>query len=396
MNYPAEQQSTTPHDLRVSQRAIDLRAPDIEIRPTSRVAVAHEWISQRAGSEKTFEQIAQVFPEADLFALTHTAGVEIDTGGRPINTTWIDRSSLLRNRRALSLPAMPLAWRTLSDATYDTVVTSSHACAKGFGPAREALHLSYIHAPMRYAWNASIDQRAGGSIDLLAPARAAMRRWDRNSVQWVDSFAANSTAVAERINQFYDREARVIAPPVDVSFFSDAPRLERTHLLAFSRFVPYKRIDIAIDVAERLGVRLVIAGSGPEEARLRASAARLPSGQVTFVISPSQETLRELYASALALVFPAHEDFGIIPVEAQASGCPVLGLNKGGSLDTVEHGVTGFLAHDQTVEAFTDAATQLLGTLPDPWDCQRHAADFGAHRFRREIRDWVAEIEAAA
>ncbi len=368
--------------------------PDLEIRPSARRAIAHEWITQRAGSEKTFEQISVVFPEADLFALTHTAGVEVSTGGRQINTTWIDRAPVLRTRRALSLPLMPMAWRTVSSETYDTVISSSHACAKGFGPGRDALHLSYMHAPMRYAWNAAIDGRAGGPVDLLAPARAVMRRWDRRSADWVDSFAANSSAVAQRINDYYDREARVIAPPVDVTYFSDAPRLPRTHLLAFSRFVTYKRLDIAIGVSERLGIPLVIAGSGPEEANLRAEADRLAPGQVTFSISPSQAELRELYARSLALVFPAHEDFGIIPVEAQAAGCPVLALNKGGSLDTVAHKVSGYLVEEQTIESFADGAVRLLDASPDPWACQRNAADFGAHRFRREIREWVAETEA--
>ncbi len=379
------------HSVAQADQRIDLREQGTEAQQTERIAVVHEWITQRAGSEKTFEQLAATLPGADLFALTHSDGVAIETGGRPITTTTLDRIPLLRDHRALALPLMPLAWRVASNERYDTVITSSHACAKGFGPARAALHLCYCHAPMRYAWNSAIDGRTSGSIDLLAPARNVMRRWDHNSANWVDSFAANSTAVAERIANYYGREARVIAPPVEVEFFSDAPRRKRSHLLAFSRFISYKRLDIAIGVSGRLDIPLVIAGFGPDEHRLRASAERFAPGLVTFAIRPDQHQLRELYANSLALIFPAHEDFGIIPIEAQAAGCPVVGLSRGGSLDTVKHGVSGILIEDQTIEAFADATARLLDNPPEPWACQRNAVNFGEHRFRREIREWLAD-----
>ena len=361
-----------------------------------RTAVAHEWITQRAGSEKTFEQLAAVLPVADLFALTHTAGVEIETGGRPIITSSLDRNRLLKNHRALALPFMPNAWRTISKANYDVVITSSHACAKGFWPGRDALHLSYVHAPMRYAWDAQIDGRLDGAIDVLAPGRAALRRWDKKSTAWVDSFAANSTAVADRIRRYYGREAHVIAPPVDVDYFDAATPTERGHLLAFSRFIPYKRLDLAIHVAAELGEPLVIAGSGPLEAQLRKTASEVAPALVTFVISPSQAELRTLYAGAKALLFPAYEDFGIIPIEAQAAGCPVVGLARGGSLDTVSDGQTGILVSEQTIEAFSEATRTVITEGISEELCKRHAAGFGSSRFRAEVNQWIRQALADA
>ncbi len=361
-----------------------------------RTAVAHEWITQRAGSEKTFEQLAAVLPVADLYALTHTDGVDIETGGRPITTSSLDRNRFLKNRRALALPFMPNAWRTISRTDYDVVLTSSHACAKGFWPGRDALHLSYVHAPMRYAWDAQIDGRLDGAIDVLAPGRAALRHWDKNSTRWVDSFAANSTAVADRIRRYYGREARVIAPPVDVEYFASAQPTERAHLLAFSRFIPYKRLDLAIHVAAELGEPLVVAGSGPLEAELRTLAERIAPSLVTFVISPSQTELRTLYAGAKALLFPAYEDFGIIPIEAQACGAPVIGLSRGGSVDTVSDTRTGLLVDDQRMEAFAAATKSVIENGIDPQACRDHAAGFSSARFRAEIHQWLRQELADA
>ncbi len=186
------------------------------------MALAHEWIDQRAGSEKTFEVLAGLYPEADLYALTNSMGSAF-AGGRPVRTTFISRIPALRDRKALALPLMPLAWRAASRQQYDLVITSSHACVKGFRPAREAIHLCYCHAPMRYVWDPH-DARGGlHRLERYGPG-AALRRWDRNSVRWVDDFAAISTAIQERIERSYGRESRVIHPPVDTSFYSPAPR----------------------------------------------------------------------------------------------------------------------------------------------------------------------------
>lgn len=352
------------------------------------MAIAHEWISARAGSEKVFEELAALFPAADLYALTHTPGVRIATGNRPIRTTWLNRTGWLRDRRGLLLPLMPLAWRTTGRGrSYSTVITSSHACVKGFRPARGARHFCYVHAPMRYVWNPDIDAR-GGSM-LAAPARAALRRWDRQSADWVDSFAANSSAVASRIRSVYGREARVIAPPVDTAFFSGAPDLPRRGLVTLGRLIPYKGHDVAIRVAANLGLPLTIVGRGPEEQRLRGLAAEV-GGRVTFLIDASDDEVRRAVASAAALLFAANEDFGIVPVEAQAAGTPVIGPAIGGLLDTVVPGVTGILAADLSVESMARATEEALSANLSGEQCRINADRFSVRRFRCEIAAWVA------
>jgi len=358
-----------------------------------RMAIAHEWVSARAGSEKVFEELARIYPEADLYALTATPGVNLETGGREIRTTVLDRLGPMRDRRGLLLPAMPAAWRAMArDEHYDTVITSSHACVKGFKPGRGARHFCYVHAPMRYAWNPEIDARGGGLA--AAPARAALRRWDRRSVRWVDDFAANSSAVADRIKQFYGREARVIHPPVDTTFFAAAKPQARDGLVTLGRLIPYKGHDIAIRTAAELGVFIRIVGRGPEEERLRSLASDL-GVRAEFVTNASDREVRDAVASARALIFAAIEDFGIVPVEAQAAGTPVVGPAAGGLLDTVTDGVTGILAEDLSVASMVAAAHDVFARDIDPLVCKDAARRFGVDRFRDEVCSWLVGGQVA-
>lgn len=292
---------------------------------------------------------------------------------------------------------MPLAWRYATRARYDVVVTSSHACAKGFRPARTALHLCYCYTPMRYAWLTEVDRRTrGGLVDRATDLPlASLREWDRRAAGWVDEFAGISTAVAERIQRFYGRPARVIHPPVDTSYFTVDRAVPREDmLLAVSRMVPYKRLDLAIDAARRVGMPLVVAGTGPEEAALRAHAAAT-GAEVTFVPRPDDETLRRLYRTARALVFPSVEDFGIVPVEAQACGTPVVALAEGGSLDTVVDGTTGVLVDGQDAAGLAAGVEKVLASPPDPDACRAHAEGFSRLRFLAEVEEWVATAAAS-
>lgn len=356
-------------------------------RTVGRIAIAHEWVSARAGSEKVFEELARVYPEADLFALTATPGVELQTNGRGISTTFLDRVGPMRDRRGVTLPAMPLAWRLAGrQKTYDTVITSSHACVKGFWPGRSSRHYCYVHAPMRYVWNPEIDDRGGRRA--LLPARAALRAWDRNSTRWVDSFAANSTSVAERVWQSYGREARVIHPPVDTTFFAGSRVESRDGLVTIGRLIPYKGHDLAIRVAAEMDLPIKVVGKGPEEGNLRRLAREL-GARVSFIVDGSDEDVRASVASSRALIFAADEDFGIVPVEAQAAGTPVVGPNVGGLRDTVISGQTGVLARSLMVRDLVEATQAvLLGSMSEKM-CRSNAERFGVERFRREIVEWV-------
>ena len=359
------------------------------------MALCHEWLNARHGSEKTFEAMAAALPSAALHALTINPAAEFLLGGRPVGTTFLDHPRLRRADRLLQLPLMPLAWRYASSARYDVVVTSSHACAKGFGPARRALHLCYCHTPMRYAWVASIDQRRRPSAASRAGARA-LRAWDRRSERWVDGFAANSTAVQARIERVYGRSAVVIPPPVDTDHFTPGdPAGREGFALAVSRMVPYKRLDLAVRAAHHLSLALVIAGAGPEEGALRALAGGL-GADVRFVVEPGDDDLRELYQRASVVVFPAEEDFGIVPVEAQACGTPVVAFGRGGALDTVLPGTTGVLVDEQSVASLAEGIDEVLAGRFDPEACRRNAERFSPVRFRDRFLDWVIGSATAA
>lgn len=357
-------------------------------RARPRVALCHEWLVDRYGSEKTFELMAEELPAADLYALTRDPAATFSFDGRRVSTTALDRVGALRGHRALQLPLMPLAWRYASRQRYDLVVTSSHACVKGFGPGRRALHLCYCYTPVRYGWTPGVDAR-GGYARLTDVAARGLRSWDRASARWVDQFAAISGAVAGRIDAFYGRPAVVIHPPVDVAFFNPPTvPVVRVGALAVSRMIPYKRLDLAIQACHRARCPLVVAGSGPDEARLRQLGAEL-GADVRFVISPTDSELRELYRGAGVVVFPAEEDFGIVAVEAQACGAPVVALGRGGSLDTVVDGETGVLVGDQDDKLFAEAIEWVLAAGVDPDACRANAERFSVARFRAEFGAWV-------
>jgi glycosyltransferase involved in cell wall biosynthesis len=247
---------------------------------------------------------------------------------------------------------------------------------------------------MRYAWVGPIDQRrARGALTRFG--EGALRAWDRRSVRWVDRFAANSTSVQRRIEQFYGRAAVVIPPPVDTDLFTPGERAERGGFaLAVSRMVPYKRLDLAIRAAHQASCPLVVAGAGPQESALRALAAEL-SADVSFIIDPSDHDLLSLYRGAGVVVFPAEEDFGIVPVEAQACGTPVVALGRGGTLDSVLHGTTGFLVDEQSASAFAAGIEAMMDSPPDAGACRRNAERFSQQQFRSRFLDWVIDSAAA-
>lgn len=353
-----------------------------------RIALVHEWIDVPGGSEQVFDEMALVFPEADLWSLWNNAPDRQD--GRRVRESWLARTPL-RGRKAASLPLMPLVWRSLSrTAQYDIVVGSSHCMAHGvrFRNAADATYLSYVYSPMRYVWSPELDPRASSLVfrALAAPLKLVDRRLSRGAAR----IAVISHEVRDRVVRYWGRDADVIYPPVDTAFFSptqpSAPLPFDSYVLGVGRFIPYKRFDLIIGAAAKAGVPLVIAGAGPNEADLRAlaAAAGVP---VAFEIHPTRERLRELYTGASGLLFPVHEDFGIVPVEAMACGVPVVGLARGGLLETVEHGRTGWLVEDANPTELAKGlieASHLLGP-----HLRGSTLKFSRERFHQDFRSWV-------
>jgi glycosyltransferase involved in cell wall biosynthesis len=354
----------------------------------ARIAVVNEWIDAYGGAEQVFEAIAQIFPTADVYALTAKPGVNLDFGGRPVHTTFLDRDPL-RERRGLTLPLMPLAWRLLGKPEYDLVISSHHAFAHANHLTRPGgKHLSYVHSPARYLWSADIDSR--GDKWYLAPPKAVLRRYDLAVSERVDSYAANSSAVAARIRNFWGRASTVVHPPARVEYFNDGAKAEgRDYVLGFGRWIPYKNLHLVIEAADIAGLPVKIAGRGPDRAPIDA-AARAAKVPVEIIHSPSDAELRDLYQGAACLVFPTVEDFGIVPVEAQAAGVPVVAPASGGALDTVIPGSSGVLVDGLEPAVLAAAVKQAIETYSFD-GCTANAARFSKDQFVAGITSWVEQ-----
>ncbi|GGL89097.1 glycosyltransferase [Micromonospora yangpuensis] len=353
------------------------------------VALVHEWFSAAGGSENVFLALGDLLPHADRYVLW--AEPEVPRERLRLRESWLARTPLRRSK-ALALPFLPFAWHLGRPGGYEVVLSSSHAFGHTarFGPPEQTRHLSYVHSPARYLWSPDFDGRGAGR--LLGGPRRVLRAADVRFSRHVHAYAANSVEVRDRIRRYWRRDAVVVHPPVDVDFFAAAPPAQRDqprdHLLGVGRWIPYKNFDLMIAIAAEAGLPLVLAGGGPEEARLRRLAATVDV-PVTFESRPDRARLRELYWGARALLFPAHEDFGIIPVEAQACGTPVVGLRAGGLLETVVDGETGFLV-DSREPARHAAAVRRVGDLSAD-RVRRHATAFGADRFASRMAGWVAD-----
>jgi glycosyltransferase involved in cell wall biosynthesis len=354
-----------------------------------KVALVHDWLTGLRGGERVLEQLCLLHPAADIFTLVYLPGScgEIIERHR-IFTSFLDR--LPKRSYRHYLPLFPLAVEAFDLSGYDLVLSTSHAVAKGCRPARGAVHVAYIHTPMRYVW----DQfeayfgpgRAGALTRLAAHAVAPMlRRWDVRSTRRAHALIANSRFVADRIRRYWSREVdAVVYPPVDTSRFvpaAEGPAPEE-YALVVSALVPYKRIELAVSAFSRLKRPLWIVGDGPERRRLQAAAG--PS--VRFLGSVGQDELPRLYARARYFVLPGEEDFGIAPVESQAAGRPVLAFGRGGAVETVLEGETGLFFGQPTVDSLLDGIARIERMQADPIRIHEHARRFDAGRFGPELQ----------
>lgn len=367
-----------------------------------RVALIHYWLVTSRGGEKVLEALCELFPQADIFTHVYVpeATPQVLRGHR-VTTTFIDRLPGAARHYQKYLPLMPLALESLDLRDYDLIISSESGPAKGVLAPPSAVHICYCHTPMRYVWDLYHDYRAeAGALTrlLMPPLCHYLRLWDTQSAGRVDHFVANSTTVAQRIQRLYRRPARIIHPPVEVDAFANTLPAEDFYLVA-GQLVPYKRADLAVEAFNRLGNRLggrrlVVIGAGPQLEALRKQA-----GPMVQVLGPQPfEVLRDHYARCRALIFPGEEDFGIVPVEAMASGRPVIALRKGGALDTVVEGLSGQFFDEPTAEALMEAVLRFEREESrfDPAAIAAHARRFDRGRFLREMRAFVDEAWTAA
>jgi glycosyltransferase involved in cell wall biosynthesis len=376
---------------------VDTRPAAVPARSGLRVALVHDWLTGMRGGERVLESICRLFPTAPLFTLLHVrSSVSAAIEARPIHTSMIQRLPQAARRYREYLPLFPMAIEQFDLDDADLIISTSHCAAKSVVKTGRAVHLCYCHSPMRYAWdqfNAYFGpERLGRWPSALARHTMAwLARWDRDTAHRVDYYLANSAYVAGRIARYYNRQATVLHPPVDTEFFTPNGAVPGPNFLVVSALVPYKRLDIAVDAATRLGVRLNIVGSGPDEARLRKRAG----AGVNFLGTVEGPALRDLYRSARAVLLPGEEDFGIVPVEAMACGRPVIALGTGGATETVVPGLSGVLVGAPGVDAFADAMRDFDAGAFDPAAIRAHADRFGTARFEAAFSQAVDAAIAA-
>ncbi len=362
-----------------------------------KLALVHDWLTGMRGGEKALEVLCERFPDAELFTLVHVRGSVAPAIERlRPHTSFVQRLPLVRSRYREYLPLFPAAVEQFDFDRFDLIVSLSHCCVKSIVRPGRARHLCYCLTPMRYAWDQfdayfGPDRIGAAGSALMRPLMARLARWDRATADRPDRYVAISHYVAGRIARYYNRQAGVVYPPVDTDFFHpDGSPPERFGLVV-SALVPYKRIDLAIESCRLAGVPLKVVGDGPERARLRAAAGP----NVEFLGRLPDETVRNLYRRAAFVMLPGEEDFGIVPLEAQACGRPVVALGRGGAIETVVDGETGVLVDGATPQMFAGAIARAIDLRFDPVAIRRHAERFSRRRFGDEMEALIRS-EAAA
>jgi len=365
-----------------------------------KIAIVCDWLVVEGGAEKVLHHLLQCFPEADLFAVVDF----IEPGRRefllnkPSKTSFLQHFPFAKKHYRNYLPLMPLAVEQLDLSAYDVILSSSHAVAKGVLTGPNQLHISYVHSPMRYAWDLQHQYLQETGLDkkwrgwLARYFLHKLRLWDLRSATGVDHFIANSHYIAKRIQKTYRREATVIYPPVDTQHFTPKEKKQDFYLTA-SRFVPYKKIDLIVESFQNMpDKKLFVIGDGPDREKIQAKAGP----NVTLLGYQSSEILLEYMQNAKAFIFAAEEDFGIVPLESQACGTPVIAFGKGGALETVrglpDEKATGLLFPAQTVESICKAIElfNLHQHQLTAANCIENAARFAPQRFHQQIKQFVA------
>lgn len=353
-----------------------------------KLAIVADWLPVFAGAEHVIAECTALWPTAPLYTTVanHSAIGPLQTAD--ITTTALQKWYRLSGNHQWLLPWMPQAIESIDLRGYDVILSSSHAVGKGIIPPSTARHICYCHTPMRYAWEMEDEYLDDFRIPkflrrTIKEKLKDLRRWDLTTAQRVDQFIANSTTVQERIKRIYNRDSVVIHPPVSERFFaSQIPDTSaRSYYVTVGRQVPYKRTDLLIEAANRLKIPLKVAGSGKDFERLKAMAG--PTVEMLGFVS--SDKLPDLYGNAKAFLFAPFEDAGVVPLEAQACGTPVIAYGKGGVLDTVKNGETGVYFTEQSIDEVCNAITQFESMTFNPEAIRNHARKFSAEEFRKKM-----------
>lgn len=357
-----------------------------------KIAIVHEWLSTFGGSERILTEVLNLYPQADVFALTYFPKNFVGTPleNKKIKTSFLQKIPRVENLYRKLLPLMPLAIESLNVKDYDLVISLSHAVAHGVKTNKNQKHISYISTPMRYAWHMRDDYLRLHKLNKPVIYSAAnltlnlLRRWDRFASSRTDSFIANSNWTASHIKEAWNRESHVMYPPVDVKRFSPAEERDDFYLLV-SRLVPYKMCVEIVKAFNELKLPLIVVGDGSDIEELH----KIAKENIQLMFYQPDEVVTDLMNRAKAFVYMATEDFGIAMAEAQAAGCPVIAYTKGGAMEIVKDGETGLLFKEQTSESLIEAVRQFESMKLNSKAASVNAARFSSERFREEFVNFV-------
>jgi glycosyltransferase involved in cell wall biosynthesis len=368
-------------------------APCAGILQDLRVALVHHWLVRMRGGEKVLESLCRIFPQADIYTLVlDPDGITEPIRSHAITTSWIQKLPWSTQSYSQYLPLFPVAVEQFDLSAYDLVVSSDAAVGKGVITRPETCHICYCHTPLRYAWSAYHTYLQAiqnpWKRNLAAFLMNYLRRWDATASMRVDYYVANSQTVAARIQKYYRRESTVIYPPIATSSFQTSRSLG-DYYLAVGQLTPYKRFDIAVEAFNELGRPLLLVGEGPEYSNLKRRAR----ANITLVGRVPDEVLKKYLSQCRALIFPGEEDFGMIAVEAHASGRPVIALSKGGAIETVIPEVNGLLFEEETASSLVKAVRQFeaVESRFNPLTIRETATSFDEKRFEQALTQFVCK-----
>jgi glycosyltransferase involved in cell wall biosynthesis len=364
-------------------------APTIRDTNDTRTALVHDYLNQRGGAERVFRHVADLYPGAPVFTSLFDPGATGDlVAAERVRTSLLQKLPGAGRYFRYLAPLYPAAFEGFDLSAYDLIVSTTTSWAKGVRFRPDATHVCYIHTVSRFAF--AYDQYVGGltSLPIVRPVVDALVAWDREAAKRPTAFIANSHNVAARVKKYYGRDAAVAHCPIDVERFAIGPG-GGDYYLVVSRLLPYKRVDLAIEACRLAGARLLIAGAGPAERALKAAAA---GSRTEFLGSVSDAELRRVMGDARAVILPGEEDYGLVPLEANASGRPAIAYGRGGALETIRPGVTGEHFAAPLAESLAAALRRFEPARYDPAVLRAHAESFGPEPFKARFAELVAGI----
>jgi glycosyltransferase involved in cell wall biosynthesis len=355
-----------------------------------KVALLHDYLNQAGGAERVLLALSELFPEAPIYTLIHDKKRLNGFDNKDIRTSFLQKMPFASSKIRWYLPLMATAVEQLDLSEYDVVISSSSALIKGVITHPHTLHICYCYTPTRYLWSDTHqyhkDIQEGKLVKHFLPMYLSkLRQWDHLAAQRVDHFIAQSNFISQRIKNYYNRDSSaIIHPPTDTENFNISPNIGNYYLL-ISRLKPYKKVDMAIKAFNKMNIPLKIVGIGEDEKRLK----KLANEHIEFLGPVSEEEKRKLLSECIALIHPQEEDYGLTPIEAMASGRPVIAYNAGGAKETVIDGKTGQLFNEQSWEALIDTIIKFKHGQYNPQEIKEHAEKFNSQKFYQQIKEFV-------